>query len=298
MSIYGENPWEADRITRDYLDSLLLETRYIDAILPSTEITLYGRKFSTPIMTAALSHLHSICDHAMVEIARGAKEAGSLHWVGMGEDQELEEILATGAPTVKIIKPHADNDEVFRKMEHAISHGAFAVGMDIDHSFSGEGDYDNVFGLPMHAKSLDEMKEFIQASSVPFIVKGVLSVQDAEKCVQAGAQGIVLSHHHGMMDYSVPPLMVLPEILHAVGDQIPVFVDCGLISGMDVYKALALGATAVCVGRDLMKPLKDGAVAVTNRIQEMNRQLISTMARTGVASLKDMDATVIHQRNF
>ena len=106
------------------------------------------------------------------------------------------------------------------------------------------------------------------------------------------------SHHHGIMPYSVPPLMVLPEIVKAVNGQIPVFVDCGIVSGVDAFKALALGATAVGVGRELMGPLKDGGLAVAKRIQEMTGELKSIMARTGARSLRDIDPSVIHFRNF
>lgn len=288
----------ADEITRAYFDSLLLETRYIDAGLPSTKVTLYGKTFSTPIMTAALSHLHGICENGMVEYARGAYHADTLHWVGMGEDKELEEIIATGASVVKIIKPHADNNEIFRRIEHAIKAGVFAVGMDIDHAFTGDGKYDEVFGLPMRSKSMEELRTFVKASSVPFIVKGVLSTADAKKCVEAGASGIVVSHHHGIMPYSVPPLMVLPDIIKAVEGKIPVFVDCGIESGIDAYKALALGATAVSVGRELMKPLKQGGNEVARRIQEMTGELAATMARTGCDVLEAIDASVIWHRNF
>lgn len=292
------NLGDSDQITRDYFDSLLLETRYVDAELPSTEFQLYGERFATPIMTAALSHLHNICEDGMTEFARGAKGANAIHWIGMGEKEELEKITATGARTVKIIKPHADNDIIFEKIEHAVQVGVFAVGMDIDHSFSGDGKYDEVFGLPMRSKNMNELKEFIKAASVPFIIKGVLSAKDAEKCVLAGAKGIVVSHHHGIMDYSVPPLMILPEIVAAVGHQIPVFIDCGIVSGMDVFKALALGATAVSIGRDLMKPLKNGHLAVCERILQLNGQLKAVMARTGAKSLQEIDPSVIHHRNF
>ena len=78
----------------------------------------------------------------------------------------------------------------------------------------------------------------------------------------------------------------------------PVFVDCGIVSGMDAYKCLALGAKAVSVGRHLMPLLKDGAQAVSDRINEMTAELAGIMARTGVKSLDDMDPTVIHRRSF
>ena len=288
----------SDKITRDYFDSLLIETRYLDAVLPKTEMTLFGEKFRTPIMTAALSHLHNTAQNGMTVYAQAAEQSGAVHWVGMGSDEELEEIVATGARTIKIIKPHADNREVVRKIEHAVKIGCIAVGMDIDHAFNSQGGYDDVFGLPMKAKSTEELTEFVEAAGVPFVVKGVLSAKDAEKCVKAGCGGIVVSHHHGMIQYAVPPLMALPDILSAVGGSIPVFVDCGIESGMDAYKCLALGAKAVSVGRHLMPLLKKGPEAVAQRIDEMTAELAGVMARTGVSGLDRMDATVIHRRAF
>jgi isopentenyl diphosphate isomerase/L-lactate dehydrogenase-like FMN-dependent dehydrogenase len=288
----------SDKITRDYFDSLLLESRYIDSDLPSTKLELYGRTFDTPVMTAALSHLSNTAEKGMVIYAQAAAKENAVHWVGMGEDKELEEITATGAATIKIIKPHADNKEVFRKIEHAKKSGCFAVGMDIDHAFNGSGGYDNVLGLPMKPKSTEELADFVKAAEIPFIVKGVLSTKDAEKCLKAGCKGIQLSHHHGIMQYAVPPLMMLSEILQVTRGEIPVFIDCGIESGMDVYKCLALGATAVSVGRHLMPLLKEGADKTAGRIKEMTGELAATMARTGVKDLNSFDSSVIHQRMF
>lgn len=289
---------DSNKITRDYFDSILMETRYIDSDLPSTKMELWGEEFDTPIMTAALSHLHDICDNAMAEFGLGAKCSGAVHFVGMGEDDELESILATGAKTVKIIKPHEDNNVIFHKIDHAIQNGAFAVGMDIDHSYGAKGTYDVVCGLPMKSKSFEEMKSFVEAASVPFVVKGVLSVSDAQKCVDMGAKGIIVSHHHGIMPYSVPPLMILSQIVEAVGGKIKIFVDCGIESGADVFKALACGADAVCVGRLLMDPLKNGHEGVCNKINDLNGELASIMARTGAKSLKEIDSSVLHIRHF
>ncbi len=298
MSTYTS---DSDKITRDFFDSLLLESRYLNSQLPSTKLTIYGRSFDTPIMTAALSHLGNTAPDGMKIYAQAAVKANTLHWVGMGEDKELEEIIATGAATVKIIKPHEDNAEIFRKIEHAAKAGAFALGMDIDHAFNGNGGYDNIFGLPMKAKSTDELADFVKAAAqykLPFIVKGVLSVKDAELCLKAGCKGLVLSHHHGMMKYSVPPLFMIKDILSATGGEIPLFVDCGIESGMDAYKCLALGATAVSVGRHLMPLLKNGCDAVAGRMKEMTNELAGVMSRTGVCDLQHFDSSVIHKRDF
>ncbi len=285
---------DSNEITREYFDSLLLELRYIDSVIPRTSMELYGETFATPIMTAALSHLNGCHPEGMAGMARGAHAANAVMWCGMGEEEELEAITATGARAVKIIKPHADNQIIFRKIEHAKQCGAFAVGMDIDHSFNGRGEYDTVLGLPMTSKTLEEIKSFVQASELPFIIKGVLSERDAYKCLEAGVSGIVVSHHHGIQDYAVPPLMILPRIATLVNHRIPIFVDCGIASGTDVFKALALGASAVCVGRELMDSLsKGGPDGVCGRIQGMTRELAAVMARTGASDLSSIDPTVI-----
>ncbi len=290
-------PGDSNQITREYFDSLLIEMRHIGAVLPSTEFELYGETFSTPVMTAALSHLDGCRPNGMAEMAKGAKAANAVMWTGMGEDSELEAITATGARTIKIIKPHADNDKVYKKIEHAEKSGVFALGMDIDHSFNNKGEYDNVLGLPMTGKTLDEIKAFVKATKLPFIIKGVLSEQDTYKCLEAGVKGIVVSHHHGIMDFAVPPLMILPKIAKVVDKSIPIFVDCGVTNGIDVFKALALGATAVSAGRALMPPLtEEGASGVEKKIKSITKELAGVMARTAFKSIAEIDSSVIWKR--
>lgn len=288
------NAGNSDRITREYLDSLLLEMRHIDNVKPDTTFKLYGEEFTTPIMMAALSHLNNLHDDGMVEMARGAYKAGAVNWTGMGDKEELERITATGARTIKIIKPYENNEDIFDRIRHAEACGALAVGIDVDHAFNGSGEYDNVLGYAMRPKTFEEIREFAASTKLPFIIKGVLSERDAYKCLQAGVRGIVVSHHHGIMEYALPPLRVLPAICKVIAGQIPVFVDCGIISGMDAYKALALGATAVSAGRVIMEPLREnGADGVCRKIQQMTAELKGVMARTGCADLVHMDATVI-----
>ena len=287
-------PGDSNQITREYFDSLLVEMRHLDGALPETGLELFGEQFSTPVMTAALSHLGNVRENGMVQMAEGARLAGAVSWAGMGDEKELEDITATGARTIKIIKPYVDNDYILKRIAHAEKCGVMAVGMDIDHAFSGKGKYDVVLGMEMRPKSLEEMKEFVKATKLPFVVKGVLSVKDAEKCLEAGVKGIVVSHHHGIIDYAVPPLMILPEIVRVVQKQIPVFVDCGIESGSDVFKALALGADAVCVGRALMGALQvNGAEGVQEKIASLTEELAGIMARTGASDLSQIDPSVI-----
>ncbi len=225
---------DANEITRAYFDSLLLEARYIDSDTPSTQIDLFGEHFDTPIMTAALSHMHRIYENGMVELATGAKNSGAVYWTGMGDEAELEAITATGARTIKIIKPYADNQVIFNKIAHAKSIGVLAVGMDIDHSFGNDGTYDNVLGFDMRPKNFEELK---------------------------------------------------------------MFVDCCIESGVDAYKALALGADAVCVGQALIPDLKEGGhQGVTDKINKLTDELKYAMAYTGVKSMDAFDSSVIWHR--
>lgn len=288
---------DANRITREYLDSLLIEMRHMGAHLPSTEVTIYGETFKTPIMTAALSHLNNQRPNGAVEMARGAKAANAILWTGMGDADELEAIIATGARTIKIIKPYADNDIIFEKIAHAEKVGALAVGMDVDHAFNRRGQYDTVLGARMLPKSLEEITSFVRATKLPFIIKGVLGARDARVCRDLGARGVVVSHHHGILDYALPPLMALPEVVEAVGKDMPVFVDCGIETGVDAFKALALGAAAVSVGRALMEKLKEGgAEGVAGKIAEMTGELAGAMARTCSARVGGIDPGVIRRR--
>ena len=285
---------DSNTITRAYFDALLIEMRHIDAVIPDTSLHLYGETFATPVMMAALSHLDNCHPDGMVELARGAKAASACMWAGMGDDKELEGITATGAKTIKIIKPYADNKEIIRKIAHAEQCGCIAVGMDIDHAYNGRGQYDVILGLPMSGKTLEEISQFVRATKLPFIIKGTLSVRDALKCVEAGVQGIVVSHHHGIMDYAVPPLMVLPEIVEAAKGKLQIFVDCGVESGFDVFKAIALGADAVSSGRVMMGPLSEsGAAGVKKTVEEMTAQLAGAMARTCAADIKQIEKSLM-----
>ncbi|MDR1133260.1 MAG: alpha-hydroxy-acid oxidizing protein, partial [Synergistaceae bacterium] len=118
---------------------------------------------------------------------------------------------------------------------------------------------------------------------------------DAGKALAAGASAIVVSHHGGsVIDYAVPPLMILPRIIKLVGGLIPVFVDCGIASGADAFKALALGANAVCVGRAVMGGLAaDGSEGVRKVLNGINEELRTIMSLTNSANLKEIDPSLI-----
>jgi isopentenyl diphosphate isomerase/L-lactate dehydrogenase-like FMN-dependent dehydrogenase len=284
------------QIIQDYFDSLLLELRFIDSTEASTGMTLYGHSFKTPVMTAALSGQNRGRPRGMEELAEGAAAAGAVMWTGIGSEEELESIIATGAKTIKIIKPYADRDLIFKKIAHAEKAGAIALGMDIDFVFGGKNNRGFAMEFPVSPKTLEDIKSFVGATSLPFILKGVLSERDAEKALEAGAGGIVVSHHAGIIDYAVSPLQMLPRIAGIIKGTMPVFVDCGFTRGIDVFKALALGASAVSVGRVLLPALAgDGAAGVQKTLEEITAELAWAMSLTGSADLGRINSGLLRR---
>lgn len=283
--------------TREYLDSIMVEERLIDSVVPSLEMELFGEKFASPIMTPAFSHMRTFAPEqkdGMCEYSLAMKELNQVNWIGMGENDEFERVAATGARTIKIIKPYADRDKIFSQIEFAEAHGALAVGMDIDHIFGNDGNYDICMGEQMTAQSQADIAEYVKATKLPFIIKGVLSIRDAVKCAENGVQGIVVSHHHGRMPYALPPLMILPEIAEELQGKIKIFADCGIDTGSDAFKALALGADGVSVGRAMMPSLKkNGCQGVMDYVTKMNNELRLMMAFTGCKTIKDIDQSLL-----
>ena len=286
----------SNRISREYLDSLRIETRYMDSTTPALDSTLYGEPIASPIMTAALSHLdHFMFPGAADALAQGARDADAVLWYGMGEDEEIERLAATGARMIEIIKPYADRDRIFSKLEHAEGLDLLAVGIDIDHPFADDGGPDIVDGDVMAPLRTSELMELCRATQLPLIAKGVLSLRDAERCLTAGVKGMVLSHHNNRIEFAVPPMALLPEIA-AMAGRTPLFIDCEIRTGMDAFKALALGATGVCIGRPLMTAIKqDGAQGVMDYLNTAAAGLKKAMAYTGCADLDGIDPTIIHR---
>lgn len=291
---------DANVYNRSYLDSIHVEMRVIDAVEPSLKTIIFGEEFDSPIMMPAFSHLNKVLKNGkkpMLEYAKAARDLRTVNWVGMESDEEYAEIAAEGARTVRIIKPFADHEMILDQIRFAIEHSAIAVGVDIDHVPGTNGRYDIVDGLPLGPVLLSDLKEYVKAAgNTPFIAKGVLSVQDALKCKDAGCAGIVISHHHGRIPFGIAPLMVLPEIKAALaGSGISLFVDCGIDTGYDAYKALALGADAVSVGRGILKPLlQEGAEGVRETVGKMNEQLSELMMYTCVKDTRSFDASVLY----
>ena len=290
---------DANLINRAYLDRLMLEMRVIDSVEPDLRTTILGSTFTSPIMMPAFSHLNKVGENGrmpMQEYADAAKNLGLMNWIGMEPNEAFETIMATGAKTGRIIKPFLDHEKILCEIRVAEEAGAIAVGIDIAHIGGADGKYDVVDGIPLGPVTLEDLKSYVASTELPFVAKGVLSVQDALKCKEAGVRAIFISHHHGRIPYGIPPLMVLPEIKKALaGSGIEIYVDCSMDTGYDAYKALALGADAVSVGRGILSPLlKERTKGVENKVRRMNEELSELMIYTGVQDTRSFDPTVIH----
>ncbi len=288
---------DANEITERYMDSILISERLIDSRPADLAISFLGESFDMPVMTPAFSHLGNYNERPLTgleEYSIAAKECNILNFCGMMENDMFERIAKTGAKTVRIIKPYADNGKIRDQIAFAREHGAFGVGMDIDHIF-GENGYDVVFGEEMASQTVDMLSSYVESTTLPFVIKGVLSAEDAVKCAKIGAKAIIVSHHHGRLPYAVPPLMVLPEIKEALaGSGMQIIVDCGISSGADVFKAIALGADAAAVGRSMMPALESaGAPGVEEFIKNIGSELRFIMSSTGFETPADIDPSVL-----
>ena len=290
---------DANEITERYMDSLLIEERLIDSVKADISTTLFGEKFSMPVLTPAFSHIGKQNGRELTvleEYSIAAKECNILNFCGMMENDMFQKIIDTGAKTVRIVKPYADNGKIRDQFQFAEAAGAFGIGMDIDHIFGANG-YDVVVGEEMAPQTTEMLRSYVESTKLPFVVKGVLSVQDALKCAEIGAKGIIVSHHHGRLPYAVPPMMILPDIKEALKDKdMTIIVDCGIASGADVYKALALGADAAAIGRSMMPSLeKEGTPGVTKFLEGIGNELRFIMSNTGFAMVSDIDDSALYE---
>ncbi len=293
---------DANVITEKFMDSILIEERLIDSVVADLSVNFLGDTFAMPVFTPAFSHLGNFNNRektGLEEYSVAAKESNILNFCGMMENEQFKKIVDTGAKTVRIVKPYADHAKVLDQMQYAESVGAFGIGMDIDHIFGPEG-LDVVVGEQMAVQTTDMLRSYVEMTKLPFVVKGVLGVQDAVKCAEIGAKAIIISHHHGRLPYAVPPMMILPAIKEALkGTDVQIIVDCGIASGADVFKALALGADACAVGRSMLPSLeKDGVDGVKAFLQKVGSELRYMMSFTGFAAVADINDSVLHITRF
>lgn len=294
---------DSNQLTRGYLDSFLIAYRHVGAVPPDLHWSFLGERFSTPVMAGGMAAMvPGLHEGGTTALAQGAKGAGAVFWSGYVPDEEFAAACATGARAIRIIKPLRDMQAVLAAIRHDEACGAFAFAMDIDHGLDENGRFfpavPGAYGT-LCPKTAEDLSAMVQSTRLPFIAKGVLNPDDAKLCVQAGAKALLLSHHKGEYPFAVPPLMILPEIRAAVGPDVPLLVDCGIQTGCDVFKALALGADGVCVARPLIRPFREeGAAGVEHKLRQLTAELAGVMGKTASPDLWHLHRDTLRRKNW
>ena len=144
----------------------------------------------------------------------------------------------------------------------------------------------------------EDVKELVSLTSLPVIIKAVLTKEAAEQAVAAGAKGVIVSNHGGrQLDQAGGTIEALPEVVEGAAGRIPVMLDGGIRRGTDVIKALALGAKAVLIGRPYGYGLAAfGAPGVERVLAILRSELVNNMGMAGVGSLKEIDRSLVRIR--
>lgn len=284
----------SNTISDAYRDLITISYRYIGDVPASTEFDFFGHKISTPIMAGPTSMYERANEASMFGYAKAVAEAGSIFYGNYHYWDDWQKILDAGLPAVRVIKPLIDMDLAVKEIEYDTEHGALAYATDIDHGYNSYG-INSGPNKEYTSRTVEELKILNDASPLPFILKGVISVRDAKIAAEVGVAGIVISGHNNHHPCTVPPLRILPEIRAAVGDKLKIFVDGGINTGVEAFKALALGADGTLSARALLGAFsKDGPQGVTNKIKQMTEELRGVMVGTASPDLKSIDRDTIY----
>lgn len=294
-AIRNYDKWKEIRINMD----TLTENKPID-----TSIDLFGKKFKYPFFAGPVGavNLHygdKYNDMSYNNILVSAcANSGILAFTGDGTNPEVMKsattaIKSVGGLGVPTIKPW-NIDTIKEKIQLVKDSGAIAVAMDID--AAGLPFLKNM-NPPAGAKSVEELKEIIKLSNLPFIVKGIMTVKGALKAKEAGADAIVVSNHGGrVLDQCPSTAEVLADIVDAVGGSMKILVDGGIRSGVDIFKALALGADGVLICRTFVTALYGGEEeGIKLYINKLASELEDTMAMCGAYSISEISREMIRK---
>lgn len=285
---------------------------------PKTEINLLGVKLAMPVLTGITGGLTynmgaanklAFDGELMTEekyargIIEGAANAGCLGWAADGIGDPLETykrrmtvVSEFKGRAVAQIKPRTQQ-EIFERLDIVQQAGAPFFAIDIDSAGRAAR---ALPGKTVEPKDLKKLKEIVNYAKIPFVAKGIMTVDEALMCAEAGCGAIIVSNHGGRVLSSTPASMhVLPAIVKAVRDRgykMPILVDGGVRDGGDVLKALACGAQAVLVGRPMLRASLGGGVkGVEMLFNRFHTELVSSMVLTGVADVNHVDPAILTQ---
>ena len=273
---------------------------------PDTSLSLFGKTFKYPFFAGPVGAVtmhygdkynDMSYNHILVN---ACADNGIAAFTGDGLNPEVvkgacQVISKQGGIGIPTIKPW-NMDTVREKMNQATSSGAFAVAMDID---AAGLPFLKGMNPPAGSKTVEQLKEISQMIDVLFILKGIMTVNGALKAEEAGASAIVVSNHGGrVLDQCPATAEVLADIADSLkGSGMKIFVDGGIRSGVDIFKALALGADAVIICRPFVPAVYGGAEeGVYLLIQKLGAELEETMAMCGAKDLASITRDMITER--
>ena len=268
-----------------------------------TSYDFFSHKLTIPVMAgpvgAVAMHYSDKYDDLSYNnvLVAGCAKAGIAAFTGDGTNPAVMEgavdaLKHCGGCGVPTVKPW-NMETIRQKMDLVKAADPFAIAMDID--AAGLPFLKNMTP-PAGSKTVEELREIVAMAEKPFIVKGIMTVAGAKKALEAGAKGIVVSNHGGrVLDQCPSTAEVLPAIVDAVGGRMTILVDGGIRTGMDVFKALALGADAVLIGRPFVTMVYGaGAEGVKTYVEKLKAELADTMAMCGAHSLADISRSMLY----
>ena len=273
-----------------------------DNVPVDTSYEFFGEKYDLPVFAGPVGavKMHYGEKYTDLEyndiLVPACAEAGIAAFTGDGVNPEVftaaaKAIGSAGGKGIPTVKPW-DLPTIFAKIDAAKAAGAKVFAMDID---AAGLPFLKGLNPPAGPKTVEQLREIIQYAGVPFIIKGVMTVKGALKALEAGAAGIVVSNHGGRVQDGVPSTAeVLPAIAEAVKGKMVILVDGGIRNGVDVCKALAMGADAVIMARPFVTALYGGgAEGVKILTDKIKAELEDTMAMCGVHSLAEISKDML-----
>ena len=285
------------------LENLQLNMSVVgDHFEPDMSCSFLGVDLDFPVLpasTAGPGKYNDALDETSfcISVLRGAQEAGTIGlrgdtWFYTEEKHpSLDAMEACSGFGIPIFKPRSQ-DVLKRLIERAEKLNCKAVGVDLD----GCGSTIMArHGQPVFKKSVKDIRELADFSSLPLIIKGIMLPDEAMKCADAGAAVIGVSNHGGRVLDSTPgTATMLPLVRKKLGNSVTITVDGGVRTGYDVLKMLALGADAVLLGRDVIRAaVGAGTLGVALHLEHIKNTLKKAMFMTGTRDLGMADATIL-----
>ncbi|MEV4637943.1 alpha-hydroxy-acid oxidizing protein [Actinoplanes sp. NPDC049548] len=269
----------------------------------STSTTLFGTQLAVPVL-AGPTALHTLAHpEGEVATARGVAAAGSLLVQSSRAGRMIESDRWWFQAYVL-----RDRSLTEAQVRDAAGRGASAIVLTADAPYVYRNALPEAGDAAPAVRPLEQRQDpalgadavgwLAEFSGLPVLVKGVLRPEDAVAAVEAGAAGLIVSNHGGrQLDRAVASADALDAVVAAVAARVPVLVDGGIRTGADVLTALALGASAVLIGRPVLWALATGgAEGVRNLLDLYRDDLARTMAQAGVPSLADVDGSLVTRR--